>query len=98
MLSGSDFLQGIIVLFVFVEIQGLGLGRYPLAGIIAECAAIVLGRGNPFLDAKNGVLVQIGTMGAEFTATVNFLGKQHSRYLICRIFLIIQQHGGDFYC
>ena len=75
------YLQGIIVIVVFCKIQRLCFGRNALAGIIFEFSACVIDGADALLDTKELLVVQLSTVDAVCTGTLNFLTKQHGRDL-----------------
>lgn len=66
------------MIVVFAEIQRLGLGWDPLAGVILELSAFLGLHNNTALDAKKLILAHLGGIGTVGAGMGNFLSEQHS--------------------
>lgn len=91
-------LQGEVLFFIFGEIQSLGFQWNTLAGVIFEFPALVLhGLDAPF-GAEDGILVQLGTIGAVGAGALHTFPKQHCMTPFLIDGFIIHQPIGECYC
>lgn len=77
MLLPAFFLQGKVLLVVFGKIQGLGLTRDALGGVILEPAALAGGRPEALLGTKDGIVIDLNAIITVIAGTLDFFTKQH---------------------
>ena len=97
--KGSVFcLEGVILIVVFVEIQGLGLWRNSLTGVIFEFPAGLLSVYHTLFYTQYLLTVDDGAVGAIRTGVLDLFAEQHNMNSFRHVFLIIHPVNGNCYC
>ena len=82
-----SYLQGKIVLIVFLEIRCLGFDRDPFAGGIAESSALMIDRHQAFFRAENSFFVQRRTVDTVLAGSGDTLTEEHGINRLSTLFL-----------
>ena len=70
--------EGVVLVVVFGEIQGLGFLGDALDGIVAESAALAVGGLDALLGAQDRVVIQLCAAAAIAAGTLHLLSEKHS--------------------
>ena len=73
--------EGVVLVVVFGEIQGLGFLGDALDGIVAEPAALTVRGLDTLLGAQDRIVVQLRATAAVGAGTLHLLSEKHSCYL-----------------